>query len=102
MKESAIQQLCRLEAAKMGAVMWRNNVGKLQDRNGRWVTYGLCVGSCDLVGIYKSRFVAMEIKKHGGRITPEQENFIRVVRENGGIAGVVYMPEDVRKLLTTA
>jgi hypothetical protein len=44
----------------------------------------------------------MEIKKHGGRITPEQENFIRVVRENGGIAGVVYMPEDVRKLLTTA
>ena len=100
MKESDIQQLCRMEAAKCGAIVWRNNVGKLQDRNGRWVTYGLCVGSADLIGIFKGRFVAFEVKQRGKKPTPEQVNFLRVVSENGRIAGVVYSPEDVRLLLT--
>lgn len=99
MKESNIQQLCRMEAAKCGAVLWRNNVGKLQDRTGRWVTYGLCVGSADLIGIYKGRFIALEVKQAGKKPTPEQVNFLRVVSEHGGIAGVVYSPEDIKKLL---
>lgn len=37
MKETNIQQLVRLEASKHGAVVWRNNVGAYQDRNGRHV-----------------------------------------------------------------
>ncbi|MEB3212942.1 MAG: VRR-NUC domain-containing protein [Leptolyngbyaceae bacterium] len=101
MKESVIQQLCRLEAAKCGAVVWRNNTGKLQDREGRWVSYGLCVGSSDLIGIYKGRFLAIEVKRDGKNPTPEQLNFLRVVEERGGIAGVVRSPEDVKKLLTS-
>lgn len=101
MKESNIQQACRMEASRLGAIVWRNNVGKLQDKQGRWVTYGLCVGSSDLIGIFKGRFLALEVKMHGKKPTPEQENFLRAVRENGGIAGVVRSIDDVRKLLTS-
>jgi hypothetical protein len=101
MKESDISQLCRMEASELGAVIWRNNVGKLQDKQGRWVTYGLCVGSADLIGIYRGKFLAMEVKQKGKNPTPEQENFLKTVRLNGGIAGVVRCVEDVRNLLTS-
>lgn len=102
MSELEIQQACRLAASEMGAIVWRNNVGKLQDKNGRWVTYGLCVGSSDLIGIYKGRFLAMEVKQPKKHPTPEQKNFLRVVQEVGGIAGVVRSAEDVKKLLTNS
>ena len=32
-------------------ILWRNNTGKLADVNGRWVTYGLAVGSSDIIGV---------------------------------------------------
>lgn len=103
MKETNIQQLCRIAASDMGAIVWRNNVGKLQDRNGQWVAYGVCnPGGSDLIGIYKGRFLALEVKQPGKSATTVQENFLRAVRQNGGIAGVVRSPEDVRNLLTQA
>lgn len=58
--ESAVQSNARLEAAKNGAIMWRNNVGVLPDQTGRPVRYGLCndsaklnkhIKSGDLIGI---------------------------------------------------
>lgn len=101
MKETNIQQACRLEASRLGAILWRNNIGKLEDKTGRWVTYGVCnPGGSDLIGIYKGRFVAMEIKLPGKKPTNEQENFLRIVKQNGGIAGVVRGIEDVKSLLT--
>lgn len=102
MNESNILQQCRLAASQMGAIVWRNNVGKLQDKQGRWVTYGLCVGSSDLIGMYQGRFLAMEVKQPKKHPTPEQKNFIKIVQEAGGIAGVVRCAEDVRLLLTSS
>lgn len=101
MKETNIQQACRMEASRLGAIVWRNNIGRLQDKGGRYITYGVCnPGGSDLIGIYKGRFLALEVKMPGKKPTPEQENFLRVVRENGGIAGVVRSVDDVKKLLT--
>ena len=102
MKENNIQALCRMEASRLGALIWRNNVGKLQDKTGRWVTYGLCVGSADLIGIYRGKFLAIEIKMPGKKTTKEQEIFLQAIRNNGGIAGVVHSPEDVESLLTSS
>ena len=100
MRETDIQQLCRLAASEMGAVLWRNNIGKLEDKQGRWVAYGVCnPGGSDLIGIYKGRFVAIEVKQPGKKTTQAQDNFLNTIRQNGGIEGVAYCADDVRNLL---
>lgn len=95
MKETNVQQLIRVEASKLGATLWRNNTGKLQDKTGRWVSYGLCVGSSDLIGMYKGRFLAIEVKQKGKQPTVEQQQFIDFVNKNGGIA---FVCDDVKNL----
>lgn len=99
MSETDVLQECRLAASECGAITWRNNTGKLQDAKGRWVTFGLCVGSADLIGIYKGRFLALEIKVPGKNPTLEQTNFINAVNKAGGIAGVCRCRQDVIDLL---
>lgn len=99
MKETDLLQLVRLKASQLGATLWRNNTGKLQDKNGRWVTFGLCVGSCDLIGHLRGRFTAIEVKQPGKKPTPEQQAFIDSVNKAGGIAAVVTDPEQLKDLL---
>lgn len=80
---------------------WRNNTGVLRDRNDRPVSYGLCVGSSDIVGIVKSntvqewqggysyqvgRFFALEVKRPGEEPTEDQLRFLDIVRGRGGAA----------------
>lgn len=69
MKESELQRLVRLRlGAEDGVAVWRNNVGVAQfvSPNGSidHVHYGLCPGSCDLIGL-----VSFEIRpEHVGQI----------------------------------
>lgn len=70
MKETNISQMTRLNLAKAGAIVWRNNTGGLYDANGRWVSFGLAPGSADLIGIYKGLFLSIEIK------TPDEHKYI--------------------------
>ena len=72
-------------------ILWRSNSGKLPDKNGRWITYGLGVGSADLVGILKGsgRLIAFEVKLTKKKETPEQLAWHRVVNAAGGFAIVV-------------
>lgn len=86
MNEASVQSLVRLEAAKRGWKLWRNNVGVLLDAKGRPVRYGLAndsaavnanVKSADLVGIRPvvitqdmvgsviGQFVSIECKHEG-------------------------------------
>jgi len=99
MKEANILQLCRIEASNCGAIVWRNNQGAYE-KDGYHIKYGVCnPGGSDLIGIYQSRFLAMEVKQPGKRPTMEQQQFIDIVNAKGGIAGVVTCPADVRALL---
>ena len=86
--EQSIQQLIRQRAAGMNVRLFRNNVGVLRDERGQYVTYGLCVGSSDLVGDCPINglavFVAVEVKAPGKRATIEQEAFISSVNARGG------------------
>jgi len=99
--ETAILQRVRLRASELGAIVWRNNTGKLQDVTGRWVQFGLCTGSSDLIGIYKGRFLAIEVKAPGKEPTPEQLNFIQQVKKAGGVAGGVTSPDELENVLNT-
>lgn len=108
--ESAIQSKVRLDAAKSGMLLWRNNVGALMDDTGRMLRYGLCndtkelnkkIKSSDLIGINEvlitpqhvgtimGQFVAREVKEYGWRYTGDQHEvaqakFGQIVIAKGG------------------
>lgn len=99
-------------AALMGVTLLRNNVGALQDKHGRWVTYGLGLGSSDyigwtsvtvtqeMVGEKIAVFTAVEGKReHGGVVSDKQERFIEKVLEAGGRAGVARNVEDLKTIV---
>lgn len=100
MKEINIQNLIVMEAAKIGCILFRNHVGGFYTKDGRFQKTGLCVGSSDLIGIYKGRFVAVEVKAERGRTSPEQEKFLGMVLKNGGIAGVARSTEEFLKIIS--
>lgn len=101
--ESELVQRVRLAVSQLGVRIFRNNVGTLQDKNGKYVRYGLCVGSSDLIGFSKDgRFVAIECKTPTGRVKPEQQNFIDQVRKAGGIAGIVRSEEEAIALFCSS
>jgi len=101
--------LKQIQALSRGGVrLFRNNVGF--DTTNK-VRYGLVPGSSDLIGwktieITKHHlgrkiavFTAIEVKKKGGRPTPGQLQFIDVVDEAGGLAGICYSVEEAMELL---
>ena len=96
MTESQIQDAIRLELS--GKVLtWRNNIGRAQTRTGAYITYGVGnPGGADLIGLYRGRFVAIEIKTPIGRQSREQKMFQALVEAHGGIYVVLRSVEDAR------
>lgn len=112
MSEGELVAEIRLALSRGDVRLLRNNVGVLRDVRGNYITYGLGVGTSDLVG-WVSRvvtlsdigkrlaiFTACEVKAPHGRLTEEQAAFIRTVREAGGIAGVAHSVDEALTLLT--
>lgn len=111
MKESAIQKQIQIVASQHLARLFRNNNGVLQDKNGTYVRYGLCVGSSDLIGFTMREvrqedvgkkvaiFTALEVKTPTGRATKEQQDFINAVINAGGIAAIVRSTDEAIKAI---
>lgn len=109
MLETEIQQRIRvvLNKSGSGSRVWRNNVGKYK-KDDRWITYGLCVGSADLVGVEQvvvtpemvgktfGRFLAVEVKTPEGRLSKEQKAWLKTVQDFGGRAVVFRSDDDAR------
>jgi hypothetical protein len=68
-------------------------------RRAQWVSYGLCKGSADLIGIIKpsGRFFALELKTDTGRLTEEQQLYLSLVNSMGGYAAVARSVDEARK-----
>ena len=116
--EAFAQSQVRLEASRVGASLWRNNVGALMDDTGRPVRFGLAndspqlnakFKSSDLIGIRPriigladvgttiGQFVAREMKEPGWRYagTPRevaQLAYITHVASKGGDAAFATGP----------
>ena len=56
-------------------------------------------GVSDLIVCYNGIFIALEVKKQGGKVSKLQEVHIRKVKEAGGVAKVVYSLDDVKELI---
>lgn len=94
--EGAVSNLVRVEASRKGMRLWRNNVGKLDDENGRPVRYGLAndspqvnkvLKSGDLIGIDPSPITLAMVGQPRGQFVsaeckPEGWHFTGTPREN--------------------
>ena len=68
---------------------WNNPSGAVRIAPDRWLHFGK-KGSADLLGCLPGgRFLAVEVKAPGGRLSPEQKQFLAEVRGLGGLALVV-------------
>lgn len=94
--ERIVLSECLIELSRLGARCWRNNTGMLYNSNGTPVKYGL-VGSSDILGIYKSRMICVEVKATGKRVKPNsaQDKFLKMIRSQGGIA---FECDDAKKI----
>lgn len=95
-----------------GLAVWRMNTGAVKSEytyktgpkkgttKSRMVRFAT-PGFADLVGIYKGRFMAIEVKRPSTKkdLTPWQESFLETVKLKGGIAFVATSIEDVEKEL---
>lgn len=111
--ETVIQQQIRLALGSRSDLrLFRNNTGTLPDpRTGRPIRFGLAKGSADLIGLRTvtvtpdmvgqrlAVFTSIEVKTATGRLMPEQRNWLEMVRERGGIAGVVRSVQDANEIL---
>jgi hypothetical protein len=107
--ERRIQSEIQL-AANGPARLWRNNVGALRDQRGQLVRYGLCPGSSDLIG-YRTivitpdmvgqriaLFAAVEVKDRAAP-TDQQQAFLQLIEQAGGLAGVARSVPDALSIL---
>lgn len=121
--ESDVEKKLIKYCSQIGTTVFKNNTGsayrgvmKRDIKNRRvivmpqLVSYGLIKGSSDLIGITPKIitqdmvgqkigiFTALEVKKNkkgNYRATPEQKAFIQMIKNNGGMAGVVDCEKDV-------
>lgn len=104
MQEREIQHNIRLAlGTDPRVVLWRNSVG-VAETGGRKQRFGLAVGSSDLIGVLRpsGRFIAMEIKTMIGRLSPEQQQYLQLIRQAGGFACVVRSVADARDAIDRA
>jgi hypothetical protein len=68
---------------------WSNPSGAVRIRPGKFMSFGL-KGSSDILGVLPGgRFLAVEVKAQGGRLSPEQRQFLETIRGLGGLPLVV-------------
>ena len=108
--EAFVQNKIRLAVGHGKIRLFRNNTGALLDMQGRLVKFGLCKGSSDLIGFRSititpdmvgqkiAVFSAIEVKDKG-KATVEQKNFINIINNAGGYAGVAKNVNDAKKIL---
>ncbi len=105
MAERDIQHAIRLELGlDPRVVLWRNTQGFYKEA-GRSISYGVGgPGGADLLGILRpsGRFVALEVKQASGRVSPEQEKFLELVRRSGGFGAVVRSVDEARAAIARA
>lgn len=123
--EAAIQQQLRLEAARLGWHLWRNNNGACRDDTGRLIRYGLANDSArlskqikssdligwvpvlitpDMVGQTVAVFTSIEAKRSDWRLQPgdahaqAQARWIDLVKGSGGYGGFVTDPSQLKEI----
>lgn len=101
--ESAVLAAVLKALALHPRVAWahRMNVGAFRNPQGQYVRVGFA-GCSDIIGqTVDGRFLAVEVKRPGGKPTAEQIAFLGRVSRAGGVAFVAWSVDDVARGLST-
>jgi len=110
--ETNLVKKIQIAFSRLGARVFRNNIGMLEDKRGSKVRYGLCTGSSDLIGwtpvvitqaMVGSRvavFTSVEAKSDKGKLRPEQMAWLTVIEAAGGIAMLVRSESEATIMLS--
>ena len=99
-KESDIQKAILEYLHYRGIYAWRNHTtGIYNAKGGGFIPTGM-QGVADILGILEGgRFLAIEVKTEKGKTTENQDNFLKMIDEKGGLSFVARSIEDVDRLL---
>ncbi len=89
MKEQSIQTKIMAYLNKLGAY----NVKTISTNT---------AGTPDVLCCFKGHFLAVEVKRPGGKVSELQKHHLNRIKESGGIAVVAYGIDEVRDALSEA
>jgi len=103
-KETEIVNSCISYLNIAGHYVWRNNSGffkhdytTVKGIQKRSVMRAGVKGGSDILGVTKDgKFLAVECKRKGNVLTPQQEVFLDEIKAHGGIAVVAYSIDDLQ------
>ena len=103
-KEADILRDCLTWLKLHGVFCWRQNQGAIAGEcNGkrRFLRFSSAPGISDIVGILppSGQMLAIECKRPGRKPTPEQELFLQVVRQSGGLAVCIHSLDELEQAL---
>ncbi len=86
-----------------GCKIWRHNAGVFHNA-GRIIQADTVAGMADLIGIASrglnaGKFIAVEVKRPGVKPTANQEWFLDMISQSGGLAAVCHSKEQAIKLV---
>jgi hypothetical protein len=100
--EGRVKAACLRYLEKRGIKAWNNPSGVCRIAPDRWLHFGK-KGSADLLGCLPGgRFLAVETKAPGGRLSPEQRQVLADIQALGGMAIVARAWTDVEEALRKA
>lgn len=101
MNEHSIQNTIRLKLSELGYAVFRINSGKVRMADGRWFDTGVPKGFSDLIAVKDGKIFFLEVKTETGKASPEQLNFLAVMRDRYGCtADIVRSVEDAVRVVT--
>ena len=83
-----------------GIPCWKHQDDSIRKPDGSYIPTHTR-GVSDIIGCIPKtgRFLALEVKRPGGKPTPEQQQFIDTINQAGGLAFVAHNIEDVQSQL---
>ena len=101
MTEHDIQNSIRMKLSELGYCVFRVNVGRFKTQDGRWFDTGLPKGFSDLMAVKDGRVYFLEVKTETGKASPEQLNFLAVMRDRYGcVTSIVRSVDDAVRIVT--
>lgn len=81
--------------------VWRQNQGGIALPNGSWRRFTGKKGVSDILGcLPDGRFLAVEVKRPEGKLSPDQMDFLHTIDDLGGVALWVSSTEELERDLT--
>lgn len=101
MTEHDIQNSIRMKLSELGYCVFRVNVGRFKTQDGRWFDTGLPKGFSDLMAVKDGKVYFLEVKTETGKASPEQLNFLAVMRDcYGCVTSIVRSVDDAVRTVT--